>query len=80
MAVPLSLTLIACSSLSTGLVTGLPTKTDSNAALIAAQVRAEVCANVQYITYDSTSDTVETRRQIDELNAVLFEVYQCSLR
>ncbi len=61
-------------------MTGSPTKQAQNADIIAVQVRAEVCANVPYITYDSTSDTVETRRQIDELNAVLFEVYQCSLR
>lgn len=59
---------------------GLPTKTDDNAALIEQQIRQEVCSNVQYITYDSTLDSDETRRQIDELNRVLFEVYRCSIK
>ena len=61
-------------------MTGSPTKQAQNADIIAAQVRAEVCANVPYITYDSTLDTAETQRQINELNAVLFEVYQCSIQ
>jgi hypothetical protein len=79
-AATLALTPTACSSLSTDLVIGSPTKQDQNADIIAAQVRAEVCASFPYITYDSTIDSEETRKQIDSTNAVLFEVYRCSIQ
>lgn len=77
--VALALTLSACSK---GWIdpSGSPSDQPKSAATINAQLRQEVCTNIPYITYDSSIDTEETRRQIDAVNAVLFEVYECSLR
>ena len=72
----------ALAACSTSLIdpSGSPTNQAGNVATINAQIKQEVCTNIPYITYDSSIDSEETRRQIDAVNAVLFEVYECSLR
>lgn len=70
--------LTACQLLSTG-ITGRPADTVANTDLIREQFRKEVCANIPYVTWDSTTDSKDTVDQLQAQAQVLYSVYKCPL-
>lgn len=59
----------------------LPTtvSTERNVKIVNAEVKAEVCASVSYIFYDTDKDSAETITQARAHNEVLQTVYDCKV-